>query len=60
MCIDIRAREIHLEDLQRDIENLKNSHNNALDHKFQLSDDLENVHKQIDALHGHNTEVIKS
>ena len=52
-------REIQSEDLARDIQNLKNSHNNALENHYQLNGDLENVRKHIDALHNHNNEVFK-
>jgi chromosome segregation ATPase len=55
---NLRSKEIQIDDHRREIENLKNAHNNALDHNFQLNTDLEHIHRQIDALQSHNKELV--
>jgi len=55
----LRSKEIQLDDHSREIESLKNAHNNALDHNFQLNSDLETIHRQIDGLQNHNGELVE-
>lgn len=55
----LRAREIELEELRRNYENLKGAHSNLLDTNFQLKQDLDTVQTDISGISIQNSEIVE-
>jgi chromosome segregation ATPase len=54
-----RARDIQIDDLKREIDNLKHAHSIQLDKNFQFRKDVDNLNHQIDTVGNQNTDLVE-
>jgi len=54
----LRAREMEVAELRREVENLKNARSNNLDNKYQLEQELDVVRRDIDSMSTQNGELV--
>eukprot|EP00331_Platyophrya_macrostoma_P019853 CAMPEP_0176468070 /NCGR_PEP_ID=MMETSP0127-20121128/38822_1 /TAXON_ID=938130 /ORGANISM="Platyophrya macrostoma, Strain WH" /LENGTH=401 /DNA_ID=CAMNT_0017861465 /DNA_START=27 /DNA_END=1232 /DNA_ORIENTATION=+ len=54
----LRSREVQIDDYKKDLEQLKQAHNNMIDTNYQLNEDIQNLQRQIDALAEQNAQIV--